>query len=800
MSVAGGVGLEDEVVAWARKLGFRAPDACLARGGVAKLTRGDSRAFWEYTIRNFHAADEVQGLREATAAAAAAGSSGDTHGARGDDTARERDAACLSKRHAALPLIETTNATLAKMRDAHMKRYQEKMEESVKLEARSAQAATALEDARMQLAVLRAYRSRIEALLPQLASQHAAVSGVRAWARGRAQASASSSGSGGGGGVGVSGSGGGHGSSGVSVAVGDLPALCDRLTSQLRGALEARVRAAWGVCLEQVGGPGQTLPQAGVAWAADPASASDSSFLPASSDGLSSSSDGVSDSALLSAPLPPDLATALRSCLMAAPPQQLLSSLARITVDAATGLLHAGLVGPMGSSQQAPGISLQQAQQQQQQRPPADPLQLLAAFQGDHVARFVDAQVGHNAAAEHASQIQALAGQPAAEALLSRPVARMGVAAAGARARVACLTTELHALHAKHGGRTEAQATLQTSFEAIGAQRRLLDRLSALVMALSNEGGALIARWESEEERWGTAVHSQLPSVCASAAAACGRARGVVAGELSAWSAVPPGVLLPGGARYRPLLGGGGGEAGASSSSGGCDAQRARSLSLLPELPQLRATASGASQQQQQQQQPHASSSTSAAAAAAAAAYRAGVGGGVASAALLLRGAAELDVTAPLKCGGAVALLTADRAFHAAVLSAWLSDVASHSSHPHRHLEWHYVQYGGTRRRLDALRAEDESDRLPRAIAALASLHALRAHYDGSFRVIVADTRGLPAVGLLPDVKVDGCSAAEWLLATRDSHAMLRVTRDEVASAKAANAHAMADALMSRGG
>lgn len=69
--------------------------------------------------------------------------------------------------------------------------------------------------------------------------------------------------------------------------------------------------------------------------------------------------------------------------------------------------------------------------------------------------------------------------------------------------------------------------------------------------------------------------------------------------------------------------------------------------------------------------------------------------------------------------------------------------------------------------------------RLPLAQSTLERLQQLRAYYDGPFLQTVAECRELPAVSLLPDVKVEGCSAAEWLQAVRDSHALLRIAREE---------------------
>lgn len=69
--------------------------------------------------------------------------------------------------------------------------------------------------------------------------------------------------------------------------------------------------------------------------------------------------------------------------------------------------------------------------------------------------------------------------------------------------------------------------------------------------------------------------------------------------------------------------------------------------------------------------------------------------------------------------------------------------------------------------------------RLPLAQSTLERLQQLRTYYDGPFLQTVAECRELPAVLLLPDIKVEGCSAAEWLQAVRDSHALLRIAREE---------------------
>lgn len=62
---------------------------------------------------------------------------------------------------------------------------------------------------------------------------------------------------------------------------------------------------------------------------------------------------------------------------------------------------------------------------------------------------------------------------------------------------------------------------------------------------------------------------------------------------------------------------------------------------------------------------------------------------------------------------------------------------------------------------------------LPNAQSTLDKILSLKLHLtEGSFKSTLSGLMHLPATTLLPDVKVEGCSAMEWLQAFRETHAM----------------------------
>jgi hypothetical protein len=105
---------EDDVIAWAKEIGFRPGDASLSRNAVSKLCRG-SRDFWEFTIRNIHRADEVQRLRGILAKELKNKDSAKSF----EDT---RLASIMSSRKAIIPRVRENNATLQSMHDIHLVR------------------------------------------------------------------------------------------------------------------------------------------------------------------------------------------------------------------------------------------------------------------------------------------------------------------------------------------------------------------------------------------------------------------------------------------------------------------------------------------------------------------------------------------------------------------------------------------------------------------------------------------------------------------------------------------------------
>lgn len=73
---------------------------------------------------------------------------------------------------------------------------------------------------------------------------------------------------------------------------------------------------------------------------------------------------------------------------------------------------------------------------------------------------------------------------------------------AGQRSRLSALSSELRRLQSQCAVLSPHHQSMQLSFEALGSARRLLGRLSQLIVQLSEEGAALVQGWGAQEETW----------------------------------------------------------------------------------------------------------------------------------------------------------------------------------------------------------------------------------------------------------------------------------------------------------
>ncbi len=121
--------LEDDVIAWCRRIGYAPKDASLSRSNVAKMCKAPgARPFLEFFVKvgrlskgttlilmsmraqNFHSASEVKAMRESSERRRAGESA----------LASARLSQRLSSLEAAVPHVERQNALLRKTRDQLM--------------------------------------------------------------------------------------------------------------------------------------------------------------------------------------------------------------------------------------------------------------------------------------------------------------------------------------------------------------------------------------------------------------------------------------------------------------------------------------------------------------------------------------------------------------------------------------------------------------------------------------------------------------------------------------------------------
>ena len=66
--------LEDDIISWARELGFSPSDSSLSKASISKLcATSASRKVWEFLLSAFKAQQEVQAVRDKVAAVKAGG-------------------------------------------------------------------------------------------------------------------------------------------------------------------------------------------------------------------------------------------------------------------------------------------------------------------------------------------------------------------------------------------------------------------------------------------------------------------------------------------------------------------------------------------------------------------------------------------------------------------------------------------------------------------------------------------------------------------------------------------------------
>ncbi|GAX80444.1 hypothetical protein CEUSTIGMA_g7883.t1 [Chlamydomonas eustigma] len=483
---------EDEIIAWARRVGFSPKDASLSKSSITKLLKvSGARKLLEFAMKNFHSKSEVQAMREHMIAS------------RQDQEAlaEARSIRSLKTRLELVAKIEQHNASLKKARDMYMVRHQSQVEETVKGELRSLGENRMTQEVALQSHVLRAYCQRWQTVLQLMSSLVDRIDAFRSWIQSRSS----------------------HDVLGPHEKH-ELNAAMSKLVHHLEAAVvmhsSNKIPSHFPLQQHRTASP---LQQQRTAFLISSRPNDGECY----SRGGTTSAQDVED-ALLS------LSTCLRQCA-AGSGLAALSEGARESRHNLPRVLASSRVAALG------GAAADTNNEETSTPFIISPFQLLKRHETAHLARFVDAEEQRLSLLEARNSLTALLATNTSlqSCLQGCPLYRHQVQYCGLNARLGTLRSEVKRLVSHVAANGDVAQKVESLCQTVLLQSKQLDQLASLAPRLVAECESLVVDWSSAQHSQGFTVHGFLPGLCSSAAHKAGLAMGCPAGEANAWRLVP---------------------------------------------------------------------------------------------------------------------------------------------------------------------------------------------------------------------------------------------------------------------